>query len=194
MQIRLDFNEHKNTAIPAHFTYLDSFVLPRELKRSRRMLDEHITEETRFKYFLELKNRRDSIKRVCYIKEDFPIERLIYILVWKSPSGERRIFKVGQSQHCWQRIGRNYLSGTGANTGWLSPALHEFLKQKRGEFEIYARGFDDVIAELDKDITVDYTPRLDKIEKHYQVSLDIKDGKDAVAEFFQETGFRYTIK
>jgi len=180
--------------VPPHFTYLDSFVVPITLQQSKRALDEHITEENRFKYYLELKLRREVVKRVSYIKEDFPVESLIYILVWKSPTGSTSFFKVGQSQHCWQRIGRNYLSGSGANTGWLSPAMYEFLKQKGGEFKIYARGFDNMLKKVDKDIEVDYVPRLDRIEKHYQDKLNIKDGKEAVAEFFKQASFEYVLK
>ena len=47
--------------IPKNFEYMDSFVLPRELQPSSRLLSEHITKDNRWKYFLELKNRRDSI-------------------------------------------------------------------------------------------------------------------------------------
>jgi hypothetical protein len=180
--------------LPENFFYLDSFVIPREIEQGRRSLNEHITGENRFKYFLELKNRRDSIKRKTYNLPDFPVERLIYLLIWKAEDGNSQYFKVGQSQHCWQRIGRNYLAGNGANTGWLSPAMYEFLKVKGGEFEIYARGFDHLLQYEDKDIVLEYVPRLDKIEKHYQDSLQIKDGKLAVAEFFRQNNFNYTIK
>ena len=119
--------------IPKNFEYIDSFVLPRELQPSSRLLSEHITKDNRWKYFLELKNRRDSIDRITYKLEDFPFERLVYILIWVTPEGKKHFLKVGQSQHCWQRIGNNYLVGSGANTGWLSPALHKFLKEKGGE-------------------------------------------------------------
>ena len=180
--------------IPKNFNYLDSFVLPKQMQSSKRALTEHITKDIRFKYFLELKNRREEIDRTAYILEDFPIERLVYIIVWLSPEGIRHYFKVGQSQHCWQRIGRNYPGGSGANTGWLSPAMWAFLKEKGGEFEIYARGFDRSVQQQDDDIEVEYTPRLDKIEKLYQEKLDIKDGKKAVNEFFIQHNFSYIIK
>ena len=180
--------------IPKNFNYLDSFVIPKQMQSSRRALTEYITRSIRFKYFLELKNRRENIDRVTYKVEDFPIERLVYILVWLTPEGVRHFFKVGQSQHCFQRIGSNYLVGSGANTGWLSPAMWAFLKEKGGEFEIYARGFDKTVQQQDDDIEVEYTPRLDKIEKHYQEKLNIKDGKKAVNEFFKQHNFSYIIK
>ena len=180
--------------IPKNFTYLDSFVLPRELQPSKRALTEHITQDIRSKYFLELKIRRDSIQTATYKVEDFPIERLVYILVWLAPNGIRYFFKVGQSQHCSQRIGSNYLVGSGANTGWLSPAMWSFLLEKGGEFEIYARGFDRSVQQQDDDIEVEYTPRLDKIEKLYQEKLDIKDGKKAINDFFSQHNFSYIIK
>ena len=180
--------------LPKNFFYLDSFVAPREMEQSKRSLDEHITGENRFKYFLELKDRRDSLKRKTYTLPDFPVERLIYLLVWRAEDGSSQYFKVGQSQHCWQRIGRNYPRGDGANTGWLAPAMYEFLKVKGGEFEIYARGFDTLIQHEDRDLVLEYVPRLDKIETHYQDSLQIKDGKLAVAEFFRQNNFEYTIK
>ena len=162
--------------IPKNFEYIDSFVLPKELQPSTRKLSEHITKSNRWKYFL-----------------DFPFERLGYILVWNK-SGKKYFIKVGQSQHCWQRIGSNYISGTGANTGWLSPALFEFLKAKGGEIEIYGRGFDNQIAEKDDDIEVFYAPRLDKIEKYYQDKLNIEDGKEAINKFFSLHNFSYIIK
>jgi hypothetical protein len=180
--------------IPKNFKYLDSFVLPRNLEKSNRALNQHITEDIRYKYFLKLKNRRDLIDRLTYKPEDFPVMRLIYILVWKSPSGTKQKFKVGQSQKCFQRIGSNYLAGSGANTGWLSPAMYAFLKEYGGEFEIYYRGFDDKVTKMDDDIEVQYTPRLDTIEKHYQEKLNIKDGKKAVQEFFSLNNFSYIIK
>ena len=180
--------------IPKNFTYLDSFVVPRKLQQSGRALTEYISEDIRFKYFLELKERRDSISRATYKVEDFPFQRLIYILVWLAPNGIEYLFKVGQSQHCHQRIGSNYLVGSGANTGWLSPAMWSFLKEKGGEFKIYARGFDKSIVQQLDDIEVEYTPRLDKIEKLYQEKLGIKDGKKAVNEFFAQHNFSYIIK
>tara|TARA_R110002126_G_scaffold64063_2_gene164279 strand:- start:501 stop:1064 length:564 start_codon:yes stop_codon:yes gene_type:complete len=180
--------------IPDNFFYLDSFTTPREVEVSKRSLDEHITEENRFKYFLELKDRRDSLNHRTYTLPDFPVERLIYLLVWRAEDGSSQYFKVGQSQHCWQRIGRNYLAGSGSNTGWLAPAMYEFLKVKGGEFEIYARGFDTLIQHEDRDLVLEYVPRLDKIEKHYQNTLQIKDGKLAVAEFFKQNNFEYIIK
>jgi hypothetical protein len=180
--------------LPENFFYLDSFVIPRKMKESTRLLTDHITEENRFKYFLELKNRRDSIKRKLYKLLDFPVERLIYLLIWKAEDGSSQYFKVGQSQHCWQRIGRNYLKSDGQNTGWLSLAMYEFLKVRGGEFEIYARGFDTLIQHEDRDLVLEYVPRLDKIEKHYQNTLQIKDGKLAVEEFFKQNNFEYIIK
>ena len=72
------------------------------------------------------------------VPDDFPMQRLIYLIVYKAPSGTQQFFKVGCSQKCYQRIGRNYLQGTGANTGWLAPSMHEFLKEFKGEFEIYS--------------------------------------------------------
>ena len=180
--------------IPKNFEYLDSFVVPRELQPSKRALNEFITESNRFKYFLELKHRRDTIDRITYKPEDFPIRRLIYIIRWISPKGEFKLLKVGMSQHCHQRIGSNYLSGTGANTAWLAPAMYAFLKEKGGEFEIYARGFDQTREEADDDIFVQFVPRLDLIEKHYQETLDVQDGKKAVNKFFKETNFSYIIK
>jgi len=47
---------------------------------------------------------------------------------------------------------------------------------------------------MDDDIEVDYTPRLDTIEKMYQDKLNIKDGKKAVQEFFNLNNFSYIIK
>jgi len=47
---------------------------------------------------------------------------------------------------------------------------------------------------MDDDIEVDYTPRLDTIEKMYQDKLNIKDGKKAVQEFFTLNNFSYIIK
>ena len=179
--------------IPKNFEYIDSFVLPKELQPSTRKLSEHITKSNRWKYFLELKIRRESIDRITYKLEDFPFERLVYILVWNK-SGKKYFIKGGQSQHCWQRIGSNYISGTGANTGWLSPALFEFLKAKGGEIEIYGRGFDNQVAEKDDDIEVFYAPRLDKIEKYYQDKLNIEDGKEAINKFFSLHNFSYIIK
>lgn len=188
-------NSKKNTVqIPKHFSYLDSFVLPKETERSKRALTQHINESIRFKYFLKLKNRRELYDHLISKPGDFPVLRLIYLLVWKSPSGSRELFKVGQSQKCFQRIGKNYLVGSGANTGWLSPAMYAFLKERGGEFEIYHRGFDDKIVKLDNDIQVEYTPRLDTIEKHYQSVLNVKDGKKAVREFFKKLNFNYTLK
>jgi hypothetical protein len=183
-----------NFEVPKHFTYLDSFVLPKKMEKSRRALDEHIDESIRFKYFLKLKNRRELHDHLVYKSEDFPVLRLVYLLIWKSPSGTKHTFKVGQSQKCFQRIGKNYLVGTGANTGWLSPAMYAFLKERGGEFEIFYRGFDDKVAKVDGDIEVEYTPRLDTIEKHYQKTLNIKDGKAAVQEFFKNLNFKYVIK
>jgi hypothetical protein len=180
--------------VPKNFKYLDSFVLPRIEQQSSRALTEHITNSNRFKYFLELKNRRDSLSHISYKPEDFPVFRLIYIIVWKNKLGIQQFFKVGCSQKCYQRIGSNYLAGTGANTGWLSPAMYAFLKEFGGEFEIYYRGFDDRIVKMDDDIEVDYTPRLDTIEKYYQDKLNIKDGKLAVQEFFNLNNFSYIIK
>ena len=72
--------------------------------------------------------------------------------------------------------------------------MHEFLKKFNGEFEIYARAFDEKITQMDDDIEVDYTPRLDTIEKMYQDKLNIKDGKKAVQEFFILNNFSYIIK
>ena len=46
--------------IPKNFKYLDSFVLPKVLQSGTRALSEHITEKNRYKYFLELNNRRES--------------------------------------------------------------------------------------------------------------------------------------
>ena len=180
--------------IPKNFLYLDSFVLPREMQKSTRALNEHITERNRFKYFLELKNRRDTINNITYKDIDFPVTRLIYILVWKDLQGNKQFFKVGQSQKCYQRIGSNYLAGSGANTGWLSPAMYAFLKEFGGEFEIYYRAFDQKEVKMDDDIEVEYTPRLDTIEKYYQDRLNIKDGKIAVQEFFDSNNFSYIIK
>ena len=180
--------------IPKNFKYLDSFVLPKAMEKSTRALTEHITEDIRFKYFLKLKNRRESIDRVTYNPEDFPVMRLVYVLIWKAPNGSQQKFKVGQSQKCYQRIGSNYLAGSGANTGWLSPAMYAFLKEYGGEFEIYYRGFDDKVVKMDDDIEVQYTPRLDTIEKYYQDKLEIKDGKKAVQEFFTLQKFSYLIK
>jgi len=180
--------------IPKNFKYLDSFVLPREVELSTRALTEHITEKNRYKYFLKLKVRRDTKDHVTMNPEDFPMQRLIYLIVYKAPSGTQQFFKVGCSQKCYQRIGRNYPQGSGANTGWLSPAMHEFLKEFNGEFEIYARAFDEKITQMDDDIEVDYTPRLDTIEKMYQDKLNIKDGKKAVQEFFNLNNFSYIIK
>jgi len=180
--------------IPKNFKYLDSFVLPRKMESSSRALTEHITENNRYKYFLKLKVRRGLYTHLTMNPEDFPMQRLIYLIVYKAPSGTQQFFKVGCSQKCYQRIGRNYLQGTGANTGWLSPAMHSFLKEYNGEFEIYARPFDDKISLKDDDIEVDYTPRLDTIEKYYQDKLNIKDGKLAVQEFFNLNNFSYIIK
>ena len=84
--------------IPKNFKYLDSFVLPKVMEKSTRALNEHITEDIRFKYFLKLKNRRESIDRVTYNPEDFPVMRLVYLLIWKAPNGSQHKFKVGQSQ------------------------------------------------------------------------------------------------
>jgi len=179
--------------IPKHFEYLDSFVLPRKLQKSRRRVSEHISLKNRYKYFLELKNRRDSIDTITYKPKDFPVMRLVYILVWKDVLGNQQLFKVGCSQKCYQRIGSNYLAGTGANTGWLSPAMYAFLTKFGGEFEIYYRPFDDTRTEIDKDIEVEYCPRLDKIEKYYQSTLKVKDGKAAVQEFFNMNNFSYII-
>jgi len=179
--------------IPKNFEYLDSFVLPKIMQSSNRALTEHITEENRYKYFLELKNRRETLSHISYKPEDFPVMRLIYIIVWKSRSGTQQLFKVGCSQKCYQRIGSNYLAGTGSNTGWLSPAMHSFLKEFGGEFEIYYRAFDEARVEMDDDIEVQYTPRLDTIEKLYQDKLNIKDGKIAVQEFFSLNNFSYII-
>lgn len=180
--------------VPKNFKYLDSFVLPKKMQKSTRALNEHITKNNRFKYFLELKNLRETTDNVTFKESDFPITRLVYILVWLDPLGNRQFFKVGQSQKCYQRIGSNYLAGSGANTGWLSPAMYEFLKNYGGEFEIYYRGFDDKEVRMDDDIEVEYTPRLDLIEKHYQDKLFIKDGKLAVQEFFNLNNFSYIIK
>lgn len=118
--------------IPKNFKYLDSFVLPKNIEASTRALTEHITEDNRFKYYLKLKNRRESIDRVTYNPDDFPVMRLVYLLVWKTLDGAQHTFKVGQSQKCYQRIGSNYLAGSGANTGWLSPAMYSSLKRVRG--------------------------------------------------------------
>lgn len=178
--------------IPKNFTYLDSFVLPREMKPSKRRLNEYITEANRWKYFLELKDRRDTIDLATYKEEDFPAMRIIYILYWVK-DGKYYILKIGQTQKCHQRIGSNYLKGDGANTGWLSPALYEFLNEKGGEIEIYYRAFDGVKAEQEDDIIVNYTPRLDEIEKHYQNLLGVKDGKKAIQEFFNTHNFSYII-
>ena len=172
--------------IPKNFKYLDSFVIPYMLLDSNRATNEHITKNNRWKYFLELKERRDNLDHITYKPEDFPIMRLIYILVWLDRNGNRQFFKVGCSQKCYQRIGSNYLAGSGANTGWLSPAMYAFLEEYGGEFEIYYRGFDDKQVKMDDDIEVEYTPRLDTIEKYYQDTLDIKDGKIAVQEFFNK--------
>ena len=180
--------------IPKNFKYLDSFVLPKKLQLSSRALTEHITKENRYKYFLELKNRRETLSHISYKPEDFPVVRLIYILIWKSPKGLRKYFKVGCSQKCYQRIGSNYLAGSGANTGWLSPAMYAFLNEFKGEFEIYYRSFDDKEVRYDDDIQVEYTPRLDTIEKYYQDKLNIKDGKIAIQEFFINNNFSYIIK
>ena len=180
--------------IPKNFKYLDSFVIPYMLLDSNRATNEHITKNNRWKYFLELKERRDNLDHITYKPEDFPIMRLIYILVWLDRNGNRQFFKVGCSQKCYQRIGSNYLAGSGANTGWLSPAMYAFLKEFGGEFEIYYRGFDDKQVKMDDDIEVEYTPRLDTIEKYYQDTLDIKDGKIAVQEFFNKNKFSYIIK
>lgn len=180
--------------IPKNFKYLDSFVLPKIMQKSSRALTEHITKKNRFKYFLELKNRRDTLSHISYKPEDFPVFRLIYLLIWKSKEDTQQLFKVGCSQKCYQRIGSNYLAGTGANTGWLSPAMYAFLKKYGGEFEIFYRNFDDKIVKMDDDIEVDYTPRLDTIEKYYQDKLNIKDGKLAVQEFFNYNNFSYIIK
>ena len=180
--------------IPKNFKYLDSFVLPRTMQKSTRALTEHITESNRYKYFLELKVRRDTLSHVSYKPEDFPVFRLIYIIVWKNNENIQQFFKVGCSQKCYQRIGSNYLAGTGANTGWLSPAMYSFLKEYGGEFQIFYRNFDDKIVKMDDDIEVDYTPRLDTIEKYYQDILNIKDGKLAVQEFFNHNNFSYIIK
>ena len=180
--------------IPKNFNYLDSFVIPRVLQPSKRSLTEHITQSNRFKYFLELKNMRDTVDHITFKPEDFPHMRVVYILVWISPEGEVKILKVGCSQKCYQRIGRNYLQGSGANTGWLSPALYAFLKEKKGEIEIYVRPFDQAREETDDDIPVQFVPRLDTIEKHYQKELGIQDGKEAVNKFFEETNFSYVIK
>ena len=135
--------------IPKNFEYLDSFVLPKHMQESTRALSEHITEENRYKYFLELKNRRETLSHISYKPEDFPVMRLIYILVWKDLKGNKQFFKVGCSQKCYQRIGSNYLAGTGANTGWLSPAMYSFLREYGGEFEIYYRAFDEARVEMD---------------------------------------------
>ena len=180
--------------IPKNFKYLDSFVLPKEMQASSRIVNEHITKDLRFKYFLELKTKREELDYISYKQEDFPVVRLVYILVWLDPLGSRQYFKVGQSQKCYQRIGSNYLAGSGANTGWLSPAMYCFLKAYGGEFEIYYRPFDEVYFEKDDDIEVEFCPRLDKIEKYYQDKLNIKDGKIAVQEFFNLNNFSYIIK
>jgi|TARA_B110000967_G_scaffold201319_1_gene238444 hypothetical protein len=180
--------------IPKNFEYLDSFVLPRELEQSKRALTEHITEVNRYKYFLKLKVRRDTKDHITMVPTDFPMQRAIYDLVYKAPDGKQQHFKIGCTQKLYQRIGRNYLQGSGANTGWLAPAMHEFLKEFGGEFEIYTRAFDDKITQMDDDIEVDYTPRLDTIEKMYQDKLNIKDGKKAVQEFFILNNFSYIIK
>ena len=47
---------------------------------------------------------------------------------------------------------------------------------------------------MDDDIEVEYTPRLDTIEKFYQDKLNIKDGKIAIQEFFNKNNFSYIIK
>lgn len=180
--------------VPKNFKYLDSFVLPKEMQISSRALTEHITKDIRYKYFLELKNRRETLSHISYKPEDFPVMRLIYIIIWKNTQGIKQFFKVGCSQKCYQRIGSNYLAGTGANTGWLSPAMYAFLKEFGGEFEIYYRPFDDKEVKMDDDIEVEYTPRLDTIEKLYQDKLNIKDGKIAVQEFFDYNKFSYIIK
>ena len=180
--------------IPKNFKYLDSFVLPKVLQESTRALSEHITKKNRYKYFLELKNRRETLSHISYKPEDFPVIRLIYILIWKDLSGSKQYFKVGCSQKCYQRIGSNYLAGSGANTGWLSPAMHAFLNKYGGEFEIYYRPFDEVYVEKDDDIQVEFCPRLDTIEKYYQDKLNIKDGKIAIQEFFNKNNFSYIIK
>ena len=90
--------------IPKNFKYLDSFVLPKIMQPSSRALSEHITETTRYKYFLELKNRRETLSHISYKPNDFPVMRLIYILVWKDKEGNKQHFKVGCSQKCYQRI------------------------------------------------------------------------------------------
>ena len=46
--------------IPKNFKYLDSFVLPKKMQASSRLINEHITKDLRFKYFLELKNKREE--------------------------------------------------------------------------------------------------------------------------------------
>lgn len=71
--------------------------------------------------------------------------------------------------------------------------MYAFLKEFKGEFEIYYRGFDDKVTKMDDDIEVNYTPRLDTIEKFYQEKLNIKDGKKAVQEFFSLNNFSYII-
>ena len=180
--------------IPKNFKYLDSFVLPKKMQASSRLINEHITKDLRFKYFLELKNKREEVDHISYKEEDFPVVRLVYILIWLDTLGNRQYLKVGQSQKCYQRIGSNYLAGSGANTGWLSPAMYSFLKAYGGEFEIYYRPFDEVYYEKDNDIEVEFCPRLDKIEKYYQEKLNIKDGKIAVQEFFNLNNFSYIIK
>ena len=180
--------------IPKNFKYLDSFVVPDIMEPGRRALNEYITEENRYKYFLQLKNTSKRIDRKIYKAEDFPVNRIVYILVWLSPEDQRHYLKVGMTQHCFQRIGKNYLAGTGANTQWLSPAMYEFLKEKGGEFEIYARSFDVALNKVDDDIAVQYVARLDLIEKHYQDLLDIQDGKKAVNKFFADHNFSYIIK
>ena len=72
--------------------------------------------------------------------------------------------------------------------------MYAFLKDRGGEFEIYYRGFDDVRIEMDDDLQVEFCPRLDKIEKHYQDELNVKDGKIAVQEFFNKNNFSYIIQ
>jgi len=55
--------------------------------------------------------------------------------------------------------------------------MYEFLKQKGGEFKIYARGFDNMFKKVDKDIEVDYVPRLDRIEKTIRINSTLKTEK-----------------
>ena len=65
--------------LPKNYKYLDSFVLPKIMQGSKRRMNEHITHENRYKYFLELKNRRETIDVATYRPKDFPVKRLVYI-------------------------------------------------------------------------------------------------------------------